>query len=134
MSVFMVDGCAFENLPITSYKVKLHVVDNEGTGRTAAPGHPLFRSPAGTFYNLEITLGGAVIAGQGQEFARLVSLLESYGRQGYHSVTFATPSGVLTQNMYCTSAEFTLRKVARWGELFWQPLTLAFVAERAVIT
>lgn len=130
--VFKIDGYEFKNLPITSFEPAMAVTDGSGTGRTAAERQPMFRDPAGTFWNLKINLGGVVISGQEAELERLVNILESYGREQFHSITMRIPPNrIITQNMYCTSASFSIKRVTRWGETFWSPVALSFVAEQA---
>lgn len=131
-NLFAIDGHEYINLPITSYQPYYSVVDGEGTDRMQAEGFPMFRDPAGTFINLQITLGGAVIDGQEEEFKKLVKVLKSYGRDQFHSISHLDPDdGIITQNMYCTSTKFDLQRVTRWGEMYWKPLSLSFVAEKA---
>lgn len=133
--VFKIDGLEFKNLPIIAYEPALSVVDGSGTDRTEAIGHPMFRDPAGAFWNLKLTLGGVVMLGHEPDLQGLVGILESYGREQYHSITMRVPANrIITQNMYCTSASFSMKKVDRWGETFWKPVALSFVAERAYIT
>lgn len=133
MTLFNIDGYTFTKLPIAGYKTPLSVVDNDGTGRMASANLPMFRDPAGTFYNLSITLGGVAIDGSEAEFTRLVNILESYGRQQFHTVTFTAPTRTITQEMYCTKADFELKRTTLRGETFWMPLPLTFIAKGALI-
>lgn len=134
-NIFQIDGKEFTKLPIIEYDPYYAVVDGGGTGRMQAIGQRMFRDPSGTFINFQLMLGGPMIRGQEREFHELCQIIKSYGREQWHRITHLDPdeSTVISQNMYCTSAKFSMVVVSFQGEPFWKPLKLSFIAQEAYV-
>lgn len=130
--IITINDQTFNNLPVWEITPLWTVVDGQGTERMSTVGNRLFRDVenASGFYNLRVIMGGQFQSAKDEQWQMLIRLLMSYSSVDFYPVGFNLPDGTwLTQNMYCTSANFNMPLVDRFGETYWKPLTLSFIAE-----
>ena len=129
MTVLSIDGYEYSTLPITKFKYSVEILDGPGTGRMSADEWPMFREPQGIIKNVEaeIWLSGSA---DSNEYQRLLRALESFGTRDFAPVSFITPSGVISQDMYAASYSIELRHVQKDGKSYWGVLPIKLIAKQ----
>lgn len=129
ITVFQMDGYTYD-LPVTDFVVHIENLDGDGTGRMAAYGWPLFRQPQGTIINFDITVGAPSNRPSG-DFLKLYNDMKSFGRTQFRTLSFNTPAGVITQQMYGTVGDIRAIRFHRDGEDYWAAFSCKFIAKVA---
>lgn len=124
--VFMLDGVRY-NVAVSSLKRTFAVLDSGKSGRTQ--DGEMYRDVIGTYYNYEMT-----IRRRGTDAAALDALWTAVSQPTVaHVCTFPYGQGNLTQRMYCTSGEQSLRLLGTQGA-DWGELTVRFIAMSPRVT
>lgn len=118
------------DLPVTDFKLKLEILDGEGTGRTLGSGWPLFRAPEGTIINVTVTFGAPINRNRG-DFIKLYQDMKSFGKVEFKNITFMTPDGPITQSMYGVAGEIVAKRFVKNNETYWAAFSCEFVAKEA---
>lgn len=123
---FVTIGGVTINLPILSYKVSSEILDSDDTGRSE--NWNLSRFPKGVIKNLDITFKGGY--GSGTEVTKLINAIEDFGTTKFKSVTFVSPTGTITQDMYGTIEPYEIKIVERSSNVYWSDLTISLIAKK----
>lgn len=130
MTTFTINGRAF-SLPVLKFLISAEILDSEGTGRMQSYGWPMFRDPQGVIKNIEMELG-LTNSSNDPDFIALLRELDDFGQTDFKTITFITPAGPLTQEMYGASYQVEAKRFERNGVTFWGTLPVKFIAKRAV--
>jgi len=125
---FKIDGRAFPDMPVISPDISYEILDGEGSGRMEGEGWPMFRDPQGCIINADIVCGLPLNHYQNRDFVDLIEILKDFGSTDFRAVTLATPSGIITQDMYSATFKISGRKVYRDGVMYWGTLPVQFRA------
>lgn len=133
--LFSIGNETFQSLDVTKFNYSVEILDGPGTGRTQSEGWEMFRQPQGTIKNIEIEI--AMPLSTNPEFIRLLEILDGFGETDFKTVTFLTPSGTITQDMYAGSYNMGASVIRyRNGTTIsiWDVLRIKFIAKKAVNT
>lgn len=129
VTIWKMDNYTY-NLPVTAFTVHIENLDGPGTDRTQADGWPMFRQPQGTILNFDITVGAPTNRASG-DFLKLYNDMKSFGRKDFRTLTFNTPAGPITQEMYGTVGDIVGIRFTKNGEDYWAAFTCQFIAKEA---
>ena len=120
MTVFRLDGETY-NVAVTKLTRKFSVLDSDKTGRVQSGA--MYRDPIGTFYNYSMT-----VEPLDNDMESMDAFWEAVSRPvKSHVCVFPYGQDVLTQTMYITSGEQSLRLMTSQKN-YWEGITLNFVA------
>ena len=131
-TIFSINGREYRSLAVIGFNLKVDVIDGEGSGRTQSEGLPMFREPRGTFKNFDVTLGLTNSSKNG-DFIHILSTLDDFGKTDFKQMSFATPSGKITQEMYATKYALSMKRIKVDGVTYWGSLKISCVAKAAII-
>jgi len=134
MIVLSIDGREFNSLPILKYNISAEILDGAGTGRTQSVGWEMFRDPQGVIKNVDGEIGLSENSSDNNDFIDLLAVFDGFGINDFRTVSFITPSGIITQEMYGASYKLSLERVTRDGVSYWGTLQFKFIAKKAIIT
>lgn len=129
MTFITIDGRKF-NLPVIKFKYSVEILDSEASGRMQAWGWPLFREPQGIIKNVEAEFG--IVRSDEPELPALLAVLDGFGTRDFAVVSFITPQGTVTQEMYGASYTIEMKRVIKDDIAYWGTLPVKFVAKKAV--
>ena len=128
MTVLAIDGYEYSSLRIVKFKYSVEILDGPGTGRVSSDGWPMHREPQGIIKNVEAEIW--LTESSNDDFQRLLNTLNSFGVKAFAPVSFITPSGVISQDMYAASYSIELKKITKAGVTYWGTLPIKFVAKQ----
>ena len=129
ITIFKIGGRTFD-LPVVDFAMFIENLDSPATGRMQTDGWLLFREPQGTIININVTVGLSSNRNT-SDFTGLINEIKSFGRTDFKSITFMTPSGAITQDMYATVGEISAVRFESENETYWGALEIKFVAKEA---
>ena len=129
-----IDGREYKSMPVLKYNLFSEILDGAATGRMQSLGWPMFREPQGVIKNIEGEIGFLENNSSNNEFKDFISMMDSFGKVDFRSVSLITPSGVLTQDMYGASYKLELDRITKDGVTYWGTLQFKFIAQKAAIT
>ena len=125
-TVFVMDGTAY-NINVIQLTRKFSVLDTDNSGRTI--DGEMYRDPIGTFYNYTMTVEPMT-----GDPAAMDAFWDAISQPvPSHVCTFPYHQQTLTQRMYITSGEQSLRRLTARGT-HWDRLTIHFVAMGPKVT
>jgi len=127
---FSIDNRIY-GIPVLRFILYAETLDGEGSGRMEGYGWPMFRDPQGTIKNIDMELG-LTNSSQNNDFIHLLSILDDFGNTDFRTVSFLTPSGLITQKMYNASYQIEAKRFERNGITYWGTLPVKFRAEKAI--
>ena len=130
MTILAISGHEYSALPIIKLRYSAQILDGQGTGRMSADRWPMHREPQGIIKNVYAEIGLKNTPNTNQDFTRLIQTLESFGSVDFLPVSFITPLGVITQQMYGASFELELVNVRLNGVSYWGVLPIEFIAKQ----
>lgn len=130
--ILAIEEKEFRSLPIIDFNLNTEILDGAGTGRTQAVGWSMFREPQGVIKNIEGEIGLANNPDTNSDFRDFLSAMDDFGKTDFKKVSFTTPSGVITQEMYGASYKLKLKRVDRNGVTYWGTIKFKFIAKEAV--
>lgn len=135
IGVWSLDGREYTDIPILSFKWQYEILDGQGTGRTQAIGWEMFRQPEGTIFNVSMTAGILNSnSTKSDNFKHLINTLVSFGKYDFKPVSFVTPIGIITQDMYSPSGELEMGRFTKDGVSYWGTFPIVFIAKKAYLT
>lgn len=132
--ILSIDGREFTKLPVLKYNLSTEILDGQGSGRTQAPGWPMFRDPNGIIKNIDGEIGLPANNSDNSDFITFLAAMDSFGEIDFRTVSFVTPSGTITQEMYGASYKLKLKRVIRDGKTYWGIIPFKFIAKKAINT
>lgn len=129
--LFKIDGESFDSLTVTSWKYSTEILDGEGSGRMAT--WDMFREPKGVIKNIEMDI--SIPQSDNPQFIRLLSILDSFGKTDFRTITFLAPTGNIVQSMYSSSYSMGATAIReRNGEIvsYWDTLRIKFIAKSPI--
>lgn len=135
VKAWSLDGHNYRTLPFFNFELQYEILDGQGTGRTQAIGWEMFRQPEGTIFNFSGTVGiKNTNNSENEEFKHLFNTIVGFGTYDFKPVSFITPIGLITQDMYSPSGKLSLGKLERNGVSYWGTFPMVFIAKKAYLT
>lgn len=135
IDLWSLDGRTYDNIPVIEFEFFAEILDGSGTGRMQAIGWPMHRQPEGTIFNVSMVVGiPQANTNSNPDFVHLINTLNSFGQDDFKTVSFISPMGIITQEMYSPSYSIKMKRITRDGVTYWGTLPVQFIAKQAYIT